>query len=290
MKRLLLPTIFIIALCCSSVSAVEIASGELELTVQSLKIGAVEAAVENETSDPAGGDDFGFDFGSEEGIYEFDYKSPQKAFLYSLIIPGWGQRYAKASTLKMVFYLGVEAASWMGYFNYHNEGLKLTDAYEEYADEHWTEGPIPSGESYRDWLAARGDDESDYTHTLPDYKNQQYYEMIGKYDQFRGGWDDYWDDPDFYEEMNEADQIINISPNRLKYEQMRKDANDELDMANNFIIISVANHLISAFDAALAARKYNKNQSAEFWFSMRAEMKKYSATKSIPILRLTMTF
>lgn len=32
-----------------------------------------------------------------------------------------------------------------------------------------------------------------FSHHLPDKKTQEYYEMIGKYDQFRWGWDDYED-------------------------------------------------------------------------------------------------
>jgi hypothetical protein len=44
------------------------------------------------------------------------------------------------------------------------------------------------------------------SHHLPDNKTEQYYEMIGKYEQFRWGWEDYSDDThssphrDFYME------------------------------------------------------------------------------------------
>ncbi len=43
-----------------------------------------------------------------------------------------------------------------------------------------------------------------FSHHLPDIKNQQYYEMIGKYEQFRYGWDDY-------------DPITHSSPHRESY-------------------------------------------------------------------------
>ena len=71
---------------------------------------------------------------------------------------------------------------------------------------------------------------------------------------------------------------------------MRKDANDYYDLANKFLIFAMVNHLVSAFDAALSAKRYNKNKAAESWLSLKTEMKKYSATEAIPIVKLTYRF
>jgi hypothetical protein len=70
-----------------------------------------------------------------------------------------------------------------------------------FADQHWIE------DDYRDWLRdslliTSGSDLDSFwnkeeqgwdwlSHHPPDKKDQQYYEMIGKYDQFMFGWDDY---------------------------------------------------------------------------------------------------
>ena len=64
------------------------------------------------------------------------------------------------------------------------------------ADRDW------SAERYTNWLIetfgivsdtsefTRNDSTMRFTHHLPATKTQQYYEMIGKYDQFRYGWSD----------------------------------------------------------------------------------------------------
>lgn len=281
-------------------TAVELESTQLELQVQAIRNssdGTVDAGSSTEQEEF---DDFGFGFDEDASIYEYDYKSPKRAFIYSLLIPGLGQRYAQSHTIKPLLFLAVEAGMWMGYFKYHNDGIKKTDDFEAFADEHWIEGDstaVDGGdtESYVGWLwqeYGRYDDNdtAEFTHHIPDYRDQQYYEMIGKYDQFRAGWDDYWDDPDRYDERNPDSSLKYISPNRDRYESMRKDANDLLDRANKFIIVSMLNHLISAFDAALAANRYNKNKAADMWLTVNAEMKKYSANDDIPILRLSCRF
>ena len=236
-----------------------------------------------------------------EGIYEYDYKSPKRAFIYSLIVPGWGQKYAKSHAIKILAFLAIEAGSWMEYFKYHNDGNQKTDEFEAFADEHWIEGRVLSetsvdpAQSYRGWLLTEygvvdDDDIGEFTHHLPETKDQQYYEMIGKYDQFRAGWDDYWENPSYYDSTDESGNYLFVSPNRAKYEDMRREANDLLDKANKFIMVSLANHVISAIDAALAAKRYNRGKSEEMWLTVRAEMKKYSATEEIPILRFTHRF
>jgi hypothetical protein len=286
-------------------TAVELESTRLEMQVQAIRNGGGSATVNASSSaDQEEFDDLGFGFEEDASIYEYDYKSPKRAFIYSLLIPGLGQRYAKSHTIKPLLFLAVEAGVWMGYFKYHNDGNKKTDEFEAFADEHWIEGDSAAAlagdtTSYVGWLWTEHDvldDEDtlvadDFTHHLPDWRDQQYYEMIGKYDQFRAGWDDYWLDPAKYEErINDTLGFRYISPNRERYETMRKDANDLLDRANKFIIVSMLNHLISAFDAALAANRYNKNKAADMWLTVNAELKKYSATDEIPVVRFSCRF
>ena len=282
------------------VLALDLASGRFDLEVESLKGGAMNY-IEAYGSSSEEADQVDDWFADDESIYDYDYKSPKRAFVYSLLIPGWGQKYAGSHAIKPLLFLAAEAGLWMGYFKYRNDGNKRTDDYEAFADSHWTAGTIISADSvapdstYRWWLLMEYDtpydgDITELTHELPDSKTQQYYEMIGKYDQFRAGWDDYWLNQKLYDSTNADEEILFLSPNREMYENMRKDANDLLDKANNFVIVSLLNRIISGIDAAMSARRYNRNQAKEMWLTVNAELKKYSATEEIPILRFTCRF
>ncbi|MFH2036597.1 MAG: DUF5683 domain-containing protein [Candidatus Zixiibacteriota bacterium] len=289
--------------------AVDLPNSKLELNMQSLKNSGFNTINALATNDEIIDDEFNIGFEDDASIYEYDYRSPKKAFLFSLIIPGWGQKYTQSPTWKTVAFIGLEAGMWMGFFNFHNKGNKKTDEYEKFANDHWYEN------SYRDWLLAPPSPpfpdtsftEDDFTHILPDSRTQQFFEMIGKYDQFRGGWDDYWLPVDtngdgltdiegflYFEDstqLNDTAWVIkNISPNRSAYNDMRAKANDLLNQANQFIAFAIINHLLSALDAALAANRYNKKKASEMWLTFRADMKKYSATEEIPIIRATLRF
>jgi len=69
--------------------------------------------------------------------------------------------------------------------------------------------------------------------------------MIGKYDQFMFGWDDY---PE--EDLNQA--------RRNLYLNMRRDSNNLLNKAKYSVMFSLANHILSSFDAAIAVKKHNR--------------------------------
>jgi len=286
MKKILLLLMLIFLSARFPVGAIELESNELELNIQGLKYGSTDYA--NLKNQSQQGGEFYNEFGDDEGIFEYDYKSPKRAFVYSLLIPGLGQRYSESHALKTLAFIGVEVGLWMGYFNRHNKGDIATDDYEHFADDHWFVGLVTDDSAsgtYRGWLNWKDSTEDDFTHTISETKDQQYYEMIGKYEQFRGGWDDYWDDPLKYDSVD-----FYTSPNRETYLTMRKDANDYYDMANRFLIFTMVNHLVSAFDAALSAKRYNKKKAAESWLSVKTEMRKYSATESIPVVKFTYGF
>ena len=186
-------------------------------------------------------------------VYAFKGKSLKKAFLFSLIIPGSGELYANSKIKALVFF-GVDAALWGLYFKYHGKGKDKEKEFRTFADGHWSEDV-----GYNQWLIDSLGITSDtmrywnpveqewtyLSHHLPDGKTQQYYEMIGKYEQFRWGWDDFSD-------------ITKNSVNRSSYVEMRHISNDWLKKAKNSAAISIVNHMLSAFDAAISVRKYNQ--------------------------------
>jgi len=200
--------------------------------------------------------------GRDNTIYQYQTKSAAKAFAYSLILPGLGQLYT-GSKIKAAVFLGIEALGWVGYINYRSQGGSKTDEYEAYADQHWIE------QSYWDSLQSvrsieKWQDGDYFPHHLP-YKvvgtdtvadvNHEYYENIGKYDQFIWGWDD------LTQIGTGASQPEGnyTSNNRHTYVLMREDANKQYDRAKTVGIILIVNHLVAAFDAGLSARRYNRN-------------------------------
>ncbi|HAQ60826.1 TPA: hypothetical protein DCR49_02305 [Candidatus Delongbacteria bacterium] len=135
---------------------------------------------------------------------------------------------------------------------------------------------------------------SQFTHNLPETKTQQYYEMIGKYHQFACGWNDftgYEYNPDgsvvmltdsimssdgtYVEVMrpkfkdNDSDPSNNIifdysddGYNSLAYvdfyEDLRDETNQAYEMGSNFLMITLLNHVASAFDASYVIKsKYH---------------------------------
>jgi len=270
--------------------AIELESSRFELNVESLKnsgadyLESSEFLAQEETLNIEEND---------KSIYEYTYKSPKKAFLYSLLIPGWGQKYAGSSIIKTAGFLLVEVGSWAGHFTYQKKGDDKTIEFKTFVDVHWIEGdtaiilgdnpPDEAYQTYRGWIYINYNgivEDTGFTEHLPSTKTQQYYEMIGKYDQFRGGWDDYW---------TGDTATVYLTEHRRIYMDMRKKANDYLNNANTMIIVSILNHLISAFDAAISANRHNKQFADDAW-SIKAEVKSYSATEKIPMIKITYRF
>jgi hypothetical protein len=81
-------------------------------------------------------------------------------------------------------------------------------------DSLYTTNPDVNSQNVSDtfWYWDKEKQERTYlSHHLPDKKTQQYYEMIGKYEQFRWGWDDYSD-------------ATKSSPHRAFYMECRRKA------------------------------------------------------------------
>lgn len=105
---------------------------------------------------------------------------------------------------------------------------KCTDANRqkarEFADQHWIESKyIEWYQTWEGWYDypyyALDPLENVLTHTLPDTKSDDYYEMIGVYDQFVYGWDDVHGDPLYLEPgdptLAPRDEIIVFSESGL---------------------------------------------------------------------------
>ncbi len=186
-----------------------------------------------------------------------DMYSVKKAMLFSAVLPGAGQAYT-GSWLKAGGFLLVEAVSWTVYAIYTGEGKQIEDEFQDYADTHWSEDdywvwiaghaglPRDDLEALREW------EHDNFSHGLHRQKDQQYYEMIGKYDQFNYA----WDDSDIGLLDTGWDQSLR-SKNRLYYEDRRHASNNAFKTATWGLTVAMLNHLFSAAEAALGAKWKN---------------------------------
>ena len=218
--------------------------------------------------------EFDSDDNSSRNVSKSGYKSPSKAFLLSLALPGLGQYYY-GSRIKPVAFLGVEAFAWLMRGKWNSEGTDLTAEFEQFNRNHWSQMRY---EEYLFIVYEVMDDDSvtaqEASHHLPDTRTQQYYEMTGKYDQFSWGWDDADLNGQVYADWNTnppiaviGDTTVPTSARRLLYETMRFDANKKFDKANKMLMMVFANHLISAVEAFLSTKKRNESNSFDPEFS-----------------------
>ncbi len=106
-----------------------------------------------------------------------------------------------------------------------------------------------------------------FSHTLPDFSEQQYYELVGKYYQFAPGWEDYpaWRATDTGEYTLAIDPSMtgpndtrpNVSPRFFEYAKDHAHANDVLRRASRVTTLLIATHFIAAIEAAVSAKLHN---------------------------------
>ncbi len=222
----------------------------------------------------------------------YQKKSAQKAMLYSAIFPGAGQFYVNKKSVLSYVYPVIEIALWTTYIHNYSKGDDVTADYEKYADANYSRVKQSSVENN---IIAKypNDIYTDDHFRLDNVNSQHFYEDIGKYNKYIFGWDDWYatyvkdmgagniecnwvfigtdtgnqsdiqwvgnypeNDPGYTGPYISPD---NASPLRQKYIQMRGDAEDYYQVADNMRFLIVANHLISTIDALRTANKYNRN-------------------------------
>lgn len=225
-------------------------------------------------------------------LYGFERKSPRRAFLQSLVVPGWGQYYNRSAWWKPVAFLGIEVAALYSRSNFQSSGNDQEVRYKDFADEHWsdtsymlglkevyypTNQHVDSLDRYMDTVSYAVEDTTEIPPILryvswshhaffkgdgAKVDEDEFYESIGKYHQFNFGWDDFpaRDSADFPTGPEDSRNEY-VSPNRSQYSDMRNDANREFKKASSMLTIVAGNHLLSAIEAAFGARRYNRSHS-----------------------------
>jgi hypothetical protein len=194
--------------------------------------------------------------------------------LMSLVLPGSGEVYRghKRGYLQ----IALDIAAWYGAIHHDGKGEDKKAEYFTFADDHWSEEKLEAAydASYQDRPDANFDyfymsgDGLDYFNTaetpLDDYTDlplwvsviddrREYYENLGKWDQFVFGWDDYTDPRTFLgtDDINIRNlQDPRTSANREAYRDLRQSSNDHFSKRDRYIYASVAFRLFSVLQVA----------------------------------------
>lgn len=238
-------------------------------------------------------------------------KSPWLAAGLSAAVPGLGEVYSK-SYVKGAVFLGAEVASWIIYGIYTKKGNDRTNEFEAFANQNWSPtryaqwtldnlstlnpsldpnsysvlqpglacGPPFSCVNWNELNRLEADVGNGYSHRLPLWGEQQYYELIGKYPQYNQGWSD--------SDQNSGGRYYdNLSSNFHKYSGLRGDANDFFNVASIAVGVVVVNHVLSALDAARSAAKFNRRLEV----STRMEIRQVGEVRdAAPVIDLSLSF
>jgi hypothetical protein len=213
---------------------------------------------------------------SEYQTIESQKKSPLLSGVLSLAIPGAGQFYSNRYLKSIIFIVAEVAAITVG-FIYDKKGDEQTISFQNFALSHWdvkryakwtiknanSINPIVKVSEYNVfdingnvvWSELNRLESAIgkyYSHRLAPFKDQQYFEMIGKYPQFNVGWDDFGDENTPFAYGDPLTQKF------LYYSKERGRANDFYNIASTAVIVIFTNHVLSAVDAAWSAASYNK--------------------------------
>ena len=232
-------------------------------------------------------------------------RNPMLMGTYSFLIPGLGQYKTDRITQSIIF-SAIEITTVAAFLYLENEGDKKTIDYKNYANNNW------SVVKYAEWINIYGAEYGDstkiyinpntnlkpwervswsdvnkwensshkqggFTHHLPAHGEQQYFELIGKYIQYKFGWKDYTYSGNALSKSDIPKQVDDYMNERGKANQMYYNAG----LITGIIFI---NHLVSALDAVYGTSTYNKNVSA----NIGIENINYAGRKNIyPVLKLT---
>lgn len=169
-------------------------------------------------------------------------KRPGLSFMSSAVLPGAGQYY-NGSLKKAVGFLVAEIGLWWGYTTLQGNANDKVDEYKTFADDYW---------SYDNWIASgdtTGGHKIDrHPNTGGPVKSDEYYENIGKYDQFNRGWTGTISRDD-------------LTAEREEYIKLQEDANNLSSLATTVVSTVMLNHIISAAEAVYTAKKLNDKAS-----------------------------
>ena len=220
--------------------------------------------------------DIGGSFGGGAGHGDVDHTGLLRPILLSALMPGLGEvtmGYRRGYAM-----MGLDIASWFGVKHYHDRGGELRNDYIAYAEAHWSETRLAAafGDNAIDYAGSfyygsNMDDPSDYTSLSlwvsrnDDYR--EYYENLGKWDQFVFGWDDFADPRGWVVGGASSADLKDdprVSQNRITYRGMRADSNESFDRRDQFIYLNMATRIFSIFQVAYLGGVFSDGRASAF--------------------------
>lgn len=198
----------------------------------------------------------------------------------SLVLPGSGELYLGYK--RGYFQIALDIAIWVGVAHYSNQGKQTREDYLAFADAHWSEDGMSA--AYwslhpNQYLAGVGLDYFDVNDSQDGYTElplwvsreedeREYYENLGKWDQFVFGWDDFVrpeELPGYQGGGAVSDlRLAGISDNREKYRSMRQESNDQFTKRDRLIYLNIAARIFSVFQVAYLQGLFGGGQKAEW--------------------------
>ncbi len=193
--------------------------------------------------------------------------------LASAVLPGAGE--ALSGYRRGYLMMALDIFAWTRVAKYHGDGKDLSDEYYAFADLHYSDEMLV--EAYDPFSidqerSGEGDiyfpgypdisDVADLDGNLPLYvtkeeDRREYYENLGKWDQFIFGWDDYTrasvDHPEYdYEPTRTISDLRQpwVSKNREIYRDMRDAANDAYQSRDRWLYVNIGLRVFSVLQTA----------------------------------------
>ena len=221
---------------------------------------------------------------------------PARPMLYSLILPGVGQWYNKSPAWKIGLFAGIEAASIFSRLQWRKKAEDIRLKYEIFADDNWDletwvsntlNTPLGNyadvhingthklilvlsgslAEQYGNYVSSDSLENNAhwvYTGEVNVLRDRDFYENIGKYDQFVGGWIDCYGPVnnqlwfEVEKDVGDSTEIIISTPNKEDYVNQRGRSNNYLNMAKYAVSAVMFNHVISALEAVWSTQIRNR--------------------------------
>lgn len=190
--------------------------------------------------------------------------------LASLVLPGAGE--AMLGHKRGYFMMALDILAWTQVAAKHADGEDLREAYYAYADEHYSDANLlqafveNSSDIERDGVGLHyfpnvgamvdlSDLDQLPLYVTAEEDRREYYENLGKWDQFVFGWDDFVN-PLFregYTPTNDPKIDLGqpwVSEHREIYRQMRDESNDAFKSRDRWLYVNIGLRLVSVVQTA----------------------------------------
>lgn len=169
------------------------------------------------------------------------YKSPSRALLYSLLLPGLGEIYVGDSRNRAAIFLTSEVGIWASFFTFRQMGNWREDDYIEFA--------------------------TAYAGVDPEGKDDHFWDMVGFYenrDEYNKVSRVYTRENPFFPESPDWDWQWQSATQRARYRDIKNDSKTHFRNADWMLAVAGLNRAVSAFFAWRAAKGHNRRLVDEF--------------------------